>query len=401
MNHTQAAAVVVAAATLGDDVTGMDTDPQTQDGGADWATHSGFHHGTTHRYSASDSDLFASCPGNTESWATTQPTTGEPRESSAPQQKRVRFGPVLSQTMPYYFYDPETGEPLEGSAARAQAKREVLGESWQETWDIVARDFRGKIDSVEAFLALENAVAVLPDPCLCLVGQQWRYVGGDRPRPCEVDEMTMASPFETDVSSNGSPVREHRPSGTPSSDAEDESLWDAEVQFASGRGEHAPGAHLLPTPEVDEDELERCFDLSTSLDLDVPDDDDRDESFATESYYNEAAMSMDEVSFSESPITPVSPSLFSADGTLFFGTPGEEGTAWPLDAILNRDRAETPLSPWSPELGPMIVHQPHRLPAGAATQPWQATVPSHGPLTLKPAQQLRARVREHRGNSWS
>lgn len=45
--------------------------------------------------------------------------------------KRVRWCPVLSSTLPYYFYDPITGEALEGRAARDQAKRDVLGDNWQ------------------------------------------------------------------------------------------------------------------------------------------------------------------------------------------------------------------------------------------------------------------------------
>jgi hypothetical protein len=52
--------------------------------------------------------------------------------------KRVRWCPVLSSTLPYYFYDPVTGEALEGRAAREQAKRDVLGDNWQVrlfVWD--------------------------------------------------------------------------------------------------------------------------------------------------------------------------------------------------------------------------------------------------------------------------
>jgi hypothetical protein len=45
--------------------------------------------------------------------------------------KRVRWCPVLSSTLPYYFYDAVTGEALEGRAAREQAKRDVLGDNWE------------------------------------------------------------------------------------------------------------------------------------------------------------------------------------------------------------------------------------------------------------------------------
>lgn len=110
-----------------------------------------------------------------------------------PPKKTVRWSPILSQTLPVFFFCPETGELLEGRAARDQAKREVLGSSWQRTYDIVYRDFRGRVNSPEEFARLESVVAELDDPCLFYVGLQWGRVGGRNPRSEEVDEVTCAA----------------------------------------------------------------------------------------------------------------------------------------------------------------------------------------------------------------
>jgi len=105
------------------------------------------------------------------------------------QTRKVRWAPVISQCRFYNIYSPETGEQLEGRQARAQAKRDVLGDSWQETFDIVYRNFRGNINTIEDFILLEEKVACLPDPCLCFVGEQWRHLARDQhqPRPDEDD----------------------------------------------------------------------------------------------------------------------------------------------------------------------------------------------------------------------
>eukprot|EP00038_Savillea_parva_P023527 m.41360 g.41360 ORF g.41360 m.41360 type:complete len:606 (-) comp6122_c0_seq1:247-2064(-) len=117
--------------------------------------------------------------------------------------RRVRWCPILSQTLSYPIVDPDTGDVLEGRAARDQARRDVLGSSWQETYDIVYRDFGGRAYSVEEFLDMEDAVMALPDPCLTILGQQWRWVGGNTPRPgeCDSDDVHM-----TDSCSDGSTV---------------------------------------------------------------------------------------------------------------------------------------------------------------------------------------------------
>jgi hypothetical protein len=320
-----------------------------------------------------------------------------PSSSSSPSAiKQVRWCPVLSQTMPYHFFDPTSGEVLEGRAARDQAKRDVLGDSWQETWDIVSRDFRGRVDTVDTFLALEDAVAELPEPCLCLVGQQWRYVGGDRPRPCEsnlddgVGDATDALADRTALSP--------QPRGTPSSDAEDDALWGAELQFSSeGHFAAADCASLygFPTPE---EYMLPCTDTV----IDIPADHDGVEwnqgTTLTLTHTNRDAgahplASPDlEMNRAEAVMPADSLGLFSTDGTLYYGDSKNHATACSIDTLLKRDRAETTLSQQSPQLGAVAVHPAYRAVAPARSH--------HASMAVPPTHKVKTRPRSSRGYPW-
>jgi hypothetical protein len=102
----------------------------------------------------------------------------------------------LRQVKEYYFYDNITGEALSGQAARNQAKREVLGASWRQTNCIMRLCKSASPYSAEArklFDIAEKRALALDEPCLFLIGMQWRYCGGrnGRPEEIEIDEQEV------------------------------------------------------------------------------------------------------------------------------------------------------------------------------------------------------------------
>ena len=102
----------------------------------------------------------------------------------------------LTQVKEYYFYDDVTGEALSGQAARNQAKREVLGASWCDTNRIMRLCKSASPYSAEArklFDIAEKQALALDEPCLFLIGMQWRYCGGRsaRPEENEIDEQQV------------------------------------------------------------------------------------------------------------------------------------------------------------------------------------------------------------------
>jgi len=104
----------------------------------------------------------------------------------------------LRQVKEYYFYDHITGEPLSGQAARNQAKLEALGSCWRETSRIMrvcktARPYSARARAL--FDYAEKQALALDEPCLFLIGMQWRYCGGrsERPEENEIDEQELCA----------------------------------------------------------------------------------------------------------------------------------------------------------------------------------------------------------------
>jgi hypothetical protein len=124
--------------------------------------------------------------------------------------KSVSWAPEdsLTKIKEYYFYDPETGEALEGQAARNQAKIEALGANWRETSQIMRLCKTASPFSPRArvlFELAEKQVLALEDPCLFLIGFQWRYCGGRSERPEELELHTNDEcPADDDTSDSSS-----------------------------------------------------------------------------------------------------------------------------------------------------------------------------------------------------
>ncbi len=117
----------------------------------------------------------------------------------------------LTQVKEYYFYDDVTGEALSGQTARNQAKREVLGASWRQTNCIMRLCKSASPYSAEArklFDIAEKRALALDEPCLFLIGMQWRYCGGRSGRPEEIlineQEVCGADDDTSDSSSDES-----------------------------------------------------------------------------------------------------------------------------------------------------------------------------------------------------
>ena len=94
----------------------------------------------------------------------------------------------LAQIREYYFYDPNTGEELSGQAARDQAKIEVLGSCWRETFRIMRickTVLPHTTKARELFHRAEKQALTLKEPCLFIIGSQWRHCGGRSQRPEE------------------------------------------------------------------------------------------------------------------------------------------------------------------------------------------------------------------------
>ena len=124
--------------------------------------------------------------------------------------KSVSWAPEesLTEIKEYYFYDPETGEALEGQAARNQAKVEALGTNWRETNQIMrmcktASPFSPRARAL--FDHAEKQALALEEPCLFLIGFQWRHCGGRGERPEELELHTHDEcPGDDDTSDSSS-----------------------------------------------------------------------------------------------------------------------------------------------------------------------------------------------------
>lgn len=124
--------------------------------------------------------------------------------------KSVSWAPEesLTEIKEYYFYDPATGEALEGQAARNQAKVEALGTSWRETNQIMricktASPFSPRARAL--FEHAEKQALALEEPCLFLIGFQWRHCGGRGERPEELELHTHDEcPADDDTSDSSS-----------------------------------------------------------------------------------------------------------------------------------------------------------------------------------------------------
>ena len=127
--------------------------------------------------------------------------------------KTVSWAPddSLTQVREYYFYDDVTGKALSGQEARNQAKLEALGSCWRETSRIMrvcktARPYSTR--ARELFDFAEKQALALEDPCLFLIGIQWRYCAGRSGRPEEIEidqqELSVADDDTSDSSSDES-----------------------------------------------------------------------------------------------------------------------------------------------------------------------------------------------------
>lgn len=127
--------------------------------------------------------------------------------------KTVSWAPddSLTQVREYYFYDNVTGEALSGQAARNQAKLEALGSCWRETSRIMrvcktATPYSARARALFDFA--EKQALALEDPCLFLIGMQWRYCAGRNGRPEEIEideqELSVADDDTSDSSSDES-----------------------------------------------------------------------------------------------------------------------------------------------------------------------------------------------------
>jgi hypothetical protein len=113
----------------------------------------------------------------------------------------------LRQVKEYYFYDNITGEALSGQAARNQAKLEALGSCWRETYRIMrvcktARPYSARARAL--FDYAEKQALALEDPCLFLIGTQWRYCGGRSERPEEIKFDEQEERLEDDDTAESS-----------------------------------------------------------------------------------------------------------------------------------------------------------------------------------------------------
>ena len=144
----------------------------------------------------------------------------------------------LTQVKEYYFYDDITGEALSGQAARNQAKLEALGSCWRETSRIMrvcknAMPYSAR--ARELFDFAEKQALALEDPCLFLIGIQWRYCAGrsGRPEEVEIDEQEAciadddASDSSSDESAEGEgEYSEEQLIGTDNQKDEEELDWE-------------------------------------------------------------------------------------------------------------------------------------------------------------------------------
>jgi len=80
---------------------------------------------------------------------------------------------------------PDGSNVLEGAEFRATTKCLVLGDGWQETTDLVYRDFRKPREQGGCsgeWSTLESRLLAIEEPCWATIGQLWGMLHGKTPR---------------------------------------------------------------------------------------------------------------------------------------------------------------------------------------------------------------------------
>merc|ERR1711934_1166294 len=98
----------------------------------------------------------------------------------------------MGQTVTFYYVTSDGKVPskdgsniLEGSEARKKAKENKIGKDWQQTFDLVFREFNLPVEKGGCgglWKVLEEKTSQLEEPDYCLIGQKWRELYGNRAR---------------------------------------------------------------------------------------------------------------------------------------------------------------------------------------------------------------------------
>ena len=104
------------------------------------------------------------------------------------------------QTVTFYYVTSDGKKPskdgsniLEGSAARKKDKENKIGKDWQQTFDLVYREFHLPVEKGGCdgkWSILEKKVYQLEEPDFCVLGQKWRSMYGNQKRK-EEKEMEL------------------------------------------------------------------------------------------------------------------------------------------------------------------------------------------------------------------
>ena len=104
------------------------------------------------------------------------------------------------QTVTFYYVTSDGKNPskdgsniLEGSEARKKDKENKIGKNWQQTFDLVYREFHLPVDKGGCdgeWSILEKKVYQLEEPDFCVLGQKWRSMYGKQKRK-EEKEMDL------------------------------------------------------------------------------------------------------------------------------------------------------------------------------------------------------------------
>jgi len=96
------------------------------------------------------------------------------------------------QTVTFYYVTSDGQIPskdgsniLEGYEARKKAKEDQIGKNWQQTFDLVFREFNLPIQKGGCggiWKILEEKISQLEEPDFCLIGQKWRELYGEKKR---------------------------------------------------------------------------------------------------------------------------------------------------------------------------------------------------------------------------
>ena len=96
------------------------------------------------------------------------------------------------QTVTFYYVTSDGKLPskdgsniLEGYEARKKAKEDQIGKDWQQTFDLVFREFNLPIQKGGCggvWKILEEKISQLEEPDFCLIGQKWRQLYGEKKR---------------------------------------------------------------------------------------------------------------------------------------------------------------------------------------------------------------------------